>query len=54
MVLSWSPIFDDAVELASVDDSHTLEVTCRIECPTCGPHIQRVKPMADGEVPGAA
>jgi hypothetical protein len=55
MVLSWSPIYDDVLELASVDDSHTLDFTCRVECPTCGPHIQRVKPeLAGGEVPGAA
>jgi hypothetical protein len=55
MVLSWSPIYDDVVELASVDDSHTLEVTCRVECPRCGPHIQKVKPeLGAGEIPGAA
>jgi hypothetical protein len=55
MVLSWSPIYDDVVELASVDDSHTLEVTCQVECPKCGPQIQRVKPeLTGGELPGAA
>ena len=55
MVLSWSPIYDDVVELASIDDSHTLEVTCQVECPVCGPQIQRVRPeLSCGEMPGAA
>ena len=54
MVLSWSPIYDDVVELASIDDSHTLEVTCQVECPACGPQIQRVRPeLSCGEMPGA-
>ncbi len=55
IVLSWSPIYDDVLELASFDDSHTLDVTCQIECPRCGPNIQRVKPSPiDDELPGAA
>jgi hypothetical protein len=54
IVLGWSPIYDDATELALADDSHTLEITCKIDCPHCGPRIQRVKPSQAGAAPNAA
>jgi hypothetical protein len=44
LVLSWSPLYDDAVELPAADDSGTLDFTCKTDCPTCGTRIQRVKP----------
>jgi hypothetical protein len=46
IVLSWSPIYDDAAELLSLDDSHTLQISCKIDCPQCGTLIQSVKPSA--------
>jgi len=49
IVLGWSPIYDDAVELASVDDSHSLDISCRVECPSCGPRFQQVKPLHIGD-----
>jgi hypothetical protein len=48
IVLSWSPIYDDAAELPSVDDSHSLEISCKVDCPACGTRIQSVRPMLDG------
>jgi hypothetical protein len=49
LVLSWSPIYDDATELAAMDDSKTLFVSCKIECPTCGTRIQSTRPMSVGD-----
>jgi hypothetical protein len=54
IVLSWSPIFDDAAELSSVDDSHTLAITCKVDCPTCGTRTQQVDPVAGDGAPHAA
>jgi hypothetical protein len=48
IVLSWSPIYDDAAALTSVDDSHSLEISCKIECPACGTRIQSVRPTLPG------
>ena len=46
IVIDWAPIFEDAVELAEADDSHSLEISCKVDCPTCGTHIQTVAPAA--------
>jgi hypothetical protein len=46
IVIDWAPIFEDAVELAEADDSHSLEISCKIDCPMCGTHIQTVAPAA--------
>ena len=44
IIIDWASIFDDAVQLAEADESHSLEITCKIDCPTCGTHIQSVMP----------
>ena len=44
LVLSWSPIPDDATEQAALDDSRTVFVFCRLDCPRCGPRIQNARP----------
>ena len=47
VVLSWSPIFDDAAALELLDDSHTLEISCKIDCPKCGTSIKSVNPTTE-------
>ena len=49
LVLSWSPIYDDAVELWKLDDSKTLLVSCKIDCAQCGPRIQNVRPLSSND-----
>jgi hypothetical protein len=49
LVLSWSPIYDDAVELGKLDDSKTLFVSCKIDCAQCGPRIQNVRPLSSND-----
>ena len=48
VVLSWSPIREDAAEQAALDDSKTMFVLCKIDCPKCGPRIQNTRPLSDG------
>jgi DNA-directed RNA polymerase subunit RPC12/RpoP len=46
IVLSWAPVYDDAVRLIEVDESHSLSIDCKIDCPACGTRIQGVAPSA--------
>jgi hypothetical protein len=45
IVLSWAPVYEDLVQLTEADDSHSLEIDCKIDCPTCGTRIQSVAPV---------
>jgi hypothetical protein len=47
-VLSWSPVYEDTLALAELDDSKTLLLTCKIDCPRCGPRIQVTRPLSNG------
>jgi hypothetical protein len=47
-VLSWSPVYKDVVSLAELDDSKTLRLSCKIDCPKCGPGIQSIRPIKTG------
>jgi hypothetical protein len=49
IVLSWAPVFEDAVPLTEVDDSHSLSIDCKIDCPTCGTRIQSIVPTINGD-----
>lgn len=50
IVLSWSPVYEDAAsQLIEVDDSHSLEISCTIDCPACGTRIQNVRPTVDAD-----
>jgi hypothetical protein len=49
IVLSWAPVYEDAVPLIDVDDSHTLSIDCKIDCPACGTRIQSIVPSTDVE-----
>lgn len=49
IVLSWAPVFEDSVQLALADDSHSLEISCKIDCPVCGTRIQNVVPTSAGD-----
>jgi hypothetical protein len=49
IVLSWAPIFEDAVPLTEVDDSHSLSIDCKIDCPACGTRIQSIVPSTNVE-----
>jgi len=45
IVLSWAPVYEDVVQLTEVDDSHSLAIDCKIDCPRCGTRIQSVVPV---------
>ena len=50
IVLSWAPVYEDAVRLIDVDESHTLSIDCKIDCPTCGTRIQSIVPTPNSEL----
>ena len=47
VVLSWSPVQDDIIEHAALDDSDTMFVFYKIDCATCGTRIQSTVPPRD-------
>jgi hypothetical protein len=48
IVLSWSPVYEDAAsQLSDVDDSQSLAISCKIDCPVCGTRIQNIAPTVD-------
>jgi hypothetical protein len=49
IVLSWAPVYEDALQLTEVDDSHSLSIDCKIDCPACGTRIQSIVPGAPVE-----
>jgi len=49
IVLSWAPVYDDVTELNAVDESHSLEISCKIDCPMCGTRIQNIAPAVDAD-----
>ena len=53
VVLGWAPIFENAASLESLDESHTLEISCKIDCPKCGTRIKNLKPATQPIVDAA-
>jgi DNA-directed RNA polymerase subunit RPC12/RpoP len=49
IVLSWAPVYEDSVQLTEADESHTLSIDCKIDCPACGTRIQSIVPSINGE-----
>ncbi len=47
VVLSWSPVRDDSIQQAALDDSESMFVFYKIDCLTCGTRIQSTVPPRD-------
>jgi len=47
LVLSWESPHDAAGGLMAVEQTPGLSMFCKIDCPACGPRIQKVEPGRD-------